>query len=106
MQKQMVADAYAGVLIGREKEYISGFGPVKSWGYGAVDPLESVAQERHGLWTKEDVEGVNEEFVRNVFSQLRLGARDHEWDALVLAFEAAVNMKKCVHSKTPDRYDA
>ncbi len=35
-------DAIAGALVGREKEYASGFGPVKNWSYGVFEPLQTV----------------------------------------------------------------
>lgn len=92
--RRVTADAQAGVLIGREREYASGFGPVKSWGYGAVRPLE-----RWAIWGPEDVQGINTGLVRNVFSACR-GAigheEDEEWDVLIVTFEAAVSIKRYV----------
>jgi len=95
MHRRITTDTYAGVVIGRQKEYASGFGPLRSWGFGVLDPLEAFDGGSVGLWRKEDVEneGFDVPFVRRVFEQLRRGNDDFEWDALALAFEAAVNMK-------------
>jgi hypothetical protein len=38
-RRESGADSQAGVLIGREKEYSSGFGPVKHWGLGVLGPI-------------------------------------------------------------------
>jgi hypothetical protein len=100
----ITSDSQGGVLVGREKEYLSGFGPVKQWGLGVVGVLESVVgkekekeKERCGLWTKSEVSmaaGVDEAFVRRVFEQLRYGPEDVQWDCYALAFEAALSVKK------------
>lgn len=94
-QTRIIADSQAGVLIGREKEYTCGFGPVKNWSFGILGPLESFGTHtKHGLWTKEDVKDVDGVFVRRIFEQLRLGAEDVEWDSYALAFEAAYESAK------------
>jgi hypothetical protein len=93
-QRRISTDAYAGVVIGREKEYASGLGPVKNWGYGAVDPLECLRDGKSAFWAKEDVQIVDVPFVSCVFDQLRSGINDYEWDKLTLAFEAAVSIKR------------
>jgi hypothetical protein len=80
-------------MIGREKEYASGFGPVRSWAYGVLGALESIGGESVGLWRKEDLEDESLAFIRRVFEQLRMGHDDFEWDTLALAFEAAVGTK-------------
>jgi hypothetical protein len=36
-------------LIGREKEYSSGFGPVKHWNFEVLGPLESLGKKNVGL---------------------------------------------------------
>lgn len=96
-------DAIAGALVGREKEYASGFGPVKNWNYGVFEPLQTVIgrvnetgkrkEKQYTMWQKEDIEGIHEDFVRRLFVQLRLGGDDTEWDVLALAFEAALSAK-------------
>ena len=94
-QTRIIADSQAGVLIGREKEYASGLGPVKNWCFGVLEPLENFGTHtKYGLWTKEDVKNVDGGFVRRVFEQLRLGADDVEWDSYALAFEAAYESVK------------
>ena len=97
-QGWITTDSYAGVVVGREREYASGFGPVKNWGFGLIGPLESV-DGMGSLWTREDVQGVDEPFIRRVFKQLRLEADDAEWDAHSLAFEAATSVKRWVRAE-------
>ncbi|KAG6336128.1 hypothetical protein ID866_2966 [Astraeus odoratus] len=96
--RQLLADSCAGALIGKQKEYLSAFGPVKEWGSNVIGPLEWIGKERWRMWASKDVEDVDREFVRAVFSQLRCGTEDHEWDTYALAFEAAVSMKQLVTS--------
>ncbi|OSC99517.1 DUF1740-domain-containing protein [Trametes coccinea BRFM310] len=91
--RRVTADAHAGVLVGREREFGSGFGPVRCWGYGVVEPLESFGQGRWTMWGSEDVQGVDAALAREVFRQCRLPGQDAEWDVLYLAFEAAVSLK-------------
>lgn len=94
VETRISSDAHAGVIIGREKQYASGFGPVKHWGLGVIGPLESVGNQKCGIWTKDEVLGVDGGFVRRVFEQLRWGPQDVEWDCLTLAFEAALGVKR------------
>lgn len=93
-ETRITSDAQAGVIIGREKQYISGFGPVKNWDMGVIGPLESLGSDNCGLWTKEEVASVDEGFVRRVFQQLKRGPYDSHWDQLTLAFESAYNVKR------------
>jgi len=88
------SESQAGVLVGQEREFNSSFGPVKSWVFGLLGPLDNFFG-RSGLWTKKDVEGLNLDALRAIFRQLRMGdAEDIEWDALALAFEGASNIKR------------
>jgi len=104
LKQWLPTEATGGVIVGREKEYASGFGPLRSWGHGVLNPLDlGVRSEKLGnggitvvFWGVEDVEGLEVSFVRRIFSQLRLGDVDMEWDVLTLAFEALVNVKKYV----------
>ncbi|KAF7339574.1 Protein NRDE2 [Mycena sanguinolenta] len=80
-QSRIVNDAVAGVIIGREREYTSGL---------------SKSHIVWGLWSKEDLDGVDVAFVKNVFDQLRLGNDDVHWDLLTLAFAAASNVKNAL----------
>ncbi|KAK2461663.1 hypothetical protein APHAL10511_006126 [Amanita phalloides] len=99
------SDAVAGTLVGREKEYVSCFGPVKSWSHGILTPLHAVfgrvrekgkwKEQRYTLWQKEDVEGIHEDLVRRLFVQLR-SKGDGEWDTYALAFEAALGVKSAL----------
>lgn len=94
--RQLLADSHAGVLIGREREYGSAFGPVKDWGFEVLGPLDWVERDCWRMWTAKDVHGVNEDFVRAMFHQLRCGAEDYQWDVYALAFEAAISVKRLV----------
>ena len=94
VQTHITSDSQAGVLVGREKEYSSGFGPVKHWSPGILEPLESMGKEMCGLWTRDEMIGVDEALVRSVFEQLRRGHEDYEWDCYALAFEAALSVKR------------
>ncbi|KAI8980698.1 DUF1740-domain-containing protein [Trametes punicea] len=91
--RRITADAQAGVLIGREREFGSGFGPVKSWGYGTIEPFDNLGSGKWTMWTSEDVQGVDAVLVREIFKQCRLAGDNTEWDVLNLAYEAAVNLK-------------
>jgi hypothetical protein len=91
-------ESLAGVLVGREKQYLDSFGPIKNWGYRCIGPFEASefrnGKARWALWTKEDIAGVDVEFVRRVFDQCRMGNDDDvEWDRLTLAFETAIDVK-------------
>ena len=93
-------ESHAGVLVGREKQYMDSFGPIKNWSHRCIGPLE-VSEFRNGkarwaMWTKEDIAGVDVEFVRTVFDQSRMGDDDVEWDLLTLAFEAAIDVRRQV----------
>lgn len=57
-------------------------------------PIERIGKGNYGLWTKEEMSGVDEGFVRRVFEQLKWGSEDIEWDCYALAFEAALNVKR------------
>ena len=92
--RQLLADSHAGALIGREREYGSAFGPVKDWSLEVFGPLDWVGKDCWRMWTVKDMQGVQEEFVRAIFSQLRCGAEDYQWDVYALAFEASVNVKR------------
>ncbi|KAJ7596925.1 NRDE-2, necessary for RNA interference-domain-containing protein [Mycena floridula] len=93
-QQIIASDAFAGIIVGREKQYNSGFGPVKSWGYNVLRPLETGSS----LWGKTDVTELDHDLIRRVFAQLRSGLDDIEWDTLLLAFEAATgpNLKSAL----------
>lgn len=95
-QRQLIADSYAGTLIGREREFSSAFGPIKEWSRNALGPLEWVGQEKWRMWAAIDLQGIDQDFVRAVFRQLRCGSEDYEWDIYALAFEAALNIKSAL----------
>lgn len=90
-------ESLAGVLVGREKQYMDSFGPIKNWSHRCITPFEASefrnGNARWAMWTKEDIAGVDVEFVRRVFEQCRMGDDDIEWDRLTLAFEAAIDVK-------------
>lgn len=93
LQRALTTDARAGVLVGREKEYSSSFGPVKCWRYGVMQPLEGFFGTG-SFWGDEDVKGLDQDLINRVFVQLRVGIDDHEWDTLALAFQAATSLKR------------
>ncbi|KAI0034268.1 NRDE-2, necessary for RNA interference-domain-containing protein [Vararia minispora EC-137] len=96
---RIAADAQAGVLVGKEEQYATSFGPVKHWAHRVLGPLEGmdfVSGAGWPLWTSADVRDVDVGFVRNIFSVCRTGSDDVEWDGLTLALEAAVNPKGAV----------
>ncbi|KAG2150143.1 NRDE-2, necessary for RNA interference-domain-containing protein [Suillus cothurnatus] len=95
-QRQMMADSHAGTLIGRERDFSSAFGPIKEWSRNALGPLEWVGQEKWRMWTAIDLQGIEQDFVRAVFKQLRCGSDDYEWDIYALSFEAALNIKSAL----------
>ncbi|THH33540.1 hypothetical protein EUX98_g633 [Antrodiella citrinella] len=97
-QTRITADASAGVMIGREKEYSSSFGPVKNWTYGVFGPLEHVddgsrgtsKRRQWGMWS--DLRSVEKGIVRQVFEKCRLPTDDNaDWDVLRVKFEAGVD---------------
>lgn len=94
-QRRLIAESHAGTLIGREREFSSAFGPIKEWSRDIFGPLEWVGKEKWRMWTAVDLQGIDQDFVRAVFKQLRCGSEDCEWDLYALAFEAALNIKKC-----------
>lgn len=91
----VTADSYSGVLVGREIQYVRGSVPIKCWGYGVLSSLDD-ALYGDGLCSKIDLDGLDQEFTRRIFSQLRLGADDYEWDLLTLGFEAASSVKSAL----------
>ena len=99
---RITADSQAGVLIGRERDYSSVFGPIKEWSYGVFGPLDGVGKNQWRTWMSQDLEGVDLESVRRVFGQCRMEGEagndeiggEKEWDVLMIAFETAVNAKK------------
>ena len=91
-QRRITTDAYAGIIIGREREYENGFRPIQNWGLGVMGPLEGV-DGRSSLWSRHAVQDLDESLLRRVFAQLRKGGDDAEWDVLRLAFEAAASVK-------------
>lgn len=91
---RITADASSGVLVGREKEYASPFGPVKNWSYGAFGIVDRLPGTQWGMWTQEDVSGAEIKIIREVFRQCKLSVDDTDWDVLNVAFEAAVDVKR------------
>jgi hypothetical protein len=43
------------------------------------------------MWSQNDIAEVDGDIVRHIFSSLRMGKDDAEWDSLALAFELADN---------------
>lgn len=97
--RRISADAQAGAIIGREREFESGFGPVKNWGCDVIAPLETQGSARWTMWSTQDVQGVHLPLVREIFQHCRLEQGDPGWDVLALAVEAAVDVRRCVTMK-------
>ena len=95
-QRRLIADSHGGTLIGREREFSSSFGPLKEWSRDVFGPLEWVGKGKWRMWTAVDLQGIDQDFVRAVFKQLRCGSEDYEWDLYALAFEAALNIKRYI----------
>ncbi|KAK7468762.1 hypothetical protein VKT23_003263 [Stygiomarasmius scandens] len=94
-KRALTVDSVAGVLVGRQKEYAISFGPMKHWSWGVMQSLDPLFGSV-GLWSKVDVTDLDQGLVSRVFSQLRLGEDDVEWDVLALAFSAATSVKRQV----------
>ncbi|PIL31641.1 hypothetical protein GSI_06343 [Ganoderma sinense ZZ0214-1] len=94
--RRITADAHAGVLIGREREFGSGFGPVKNWGYDVIGPLETHGLAKWTMWSARDAQGVDLTLMREIFRHCRLKQGGSDWDVLAVAFEAAVDVKSAV----------
>ncbi|KAI0694871.1 NRDE-2, necessary for RNA interference-domain-containing protein [Cytidiella melzeri] len=95
-KRAITADAQAGVLLGREREYSATFGPVKQWGMNIVSPLEGIGNDRNTALSQQDLAGVNKGVVRQIFQQCQISSVDKAWHALYLAFEGALNTKSAV----------
>ena len=91
MTKRQLSDAQSGAIVGGERTFSKGFGPIRNWDYGIVDAHEGLIDVN---WTKQDFEHVDEGFLRQVFQQCRVGGDDREWDSLAIAFENALNNKR------------
>jgi hypothetical protein len=98
---RITADAHAGVLVGREREYAGSALalPVREWvqdAFGTLEALGPPETPTTTIWSAADVAAVDAGFVRNVLAQCRLGRGDDEWDAMAVAFEAAGNIKRYI----------
>jgi len=91
MTKRQLSDAQSGAIVGVEKVFSKGFGPIKNWDYGIDDAHEGLMETN---WTKRDVEHVEEGFLRRIFQECRAGGDDREWDSLTIAFENVLNSKR------------
>jgi hypothetical protein len=105
-RRQITADAHAGVVVGREREYAKRgpWGPVRAWTRDGLNPLDNLGTRYgesgktnptglNGWWSREDVQDLDASFVRRIFYHCRYGAHDVEWDSLALAFEACIDVK-------------
>lgn len=91
MTKRQLSDAQSGAIVGGERIFTKGIGPIKNWDYGIVDAHEGLIDAN---WTKRDFEHVDEGFLRQIFQQCRVGCDDREWDSLRIAFENVLNNKR------------
>lgn len=88
---RITSDSHVGVIVGGEFRYKSGFGPIRYWGHNILKPLNGFFG---GLWKDSDIWGLDHDFIRRLFSQLRTEKEDTEWDTLALTFEAATDIKR------------
>ena len=93
---RITADSQAGVLIGRERDYSSVFGPVKNWSYGVFDSMDSVGSGHWRMWSSAELENVKQDLVREIFRQCRITDESEDWSILMIAFESAISTKKYV----------
>ncbi|KAJ3803379.1 NRDE-2, necessary for RNA interference-domain-containing protein [Lentinula aff. detonsa] len=91
----LTADSLAGALVGRQKVYKQSFGPMKNWFFGSFHLFDPVYGST-GMWSRLDITDVDTEFVSRVFSSLRLGEDDTDWDLLSLTFETALSVKSAL----------
>jgi hypothetical protein len=91
MTKRQLSDAQSGAIVGNERIFSKGSGPIKNWDYGIVDAHEGLIDAN---WTKRDFEHVDEGFLRQIFQQCRVGGDDREWDSHAIAFENVLNNKR------------
>lgn len=91
--RQLTADACAGVLVGREREFTNVFGPVKYWNFGMVDASEFIGDGGYTMIMREDLVGVDSTITREILRHCRLPPSDAEWDALHIAIEGALDPK-------------
>ncbi|KAJ4485987.1 NRDE-2, necessary for RNA interference-domain-containing protein [Lentinula aciculospora] len=91
----LTADALAGAIIGRQKVYKQSFGPVKNWSFGSF-PLFEPIYGSTGMWNTLDITDVDTGFVNRVFSSLRFGPEDLDWDILSVTFETASSVKSAL----------
>jgi len=91
MTKRQLSDAQSGAIVGVEKMFSKGFGPIKNWDYGIDDAHEGLMEAN---WTNRDVKHVEEGFLRRIFQQCRAGGDDREWDSLAIALENVLNNKR------------
>lgn len=101
VENKSLSNSVAGTLIGRERQYGSPFGPVRSWSKNVSGPLDMSSAEpgkmkRSGMWTSDDVSIVDEPMLRHLFAALEIPDDDNEWEILALAFALAVNPKSAV----------
>ena len=91
MTKRQLSDAQSGSIVGGERVFSKGFGPIKNWDYGIDGAHEGLMEAN---WTKLDVEHVDEGFARRIFQQCRAGDDDRDWDSLAIAFENVLSNKR------------
>lgn len=98
-ERSLLTDTVAGVVIGREREYRTPFGPIRCWGSDSSGPLDYASSDlskpfRNGIWSAGDIQGVDENTLRRLFTVLKLDGDDIEWNSLALAVEVAISPKR------------
>lgn len=91
-------ESHNGVIVGAQLADRSGFGVVKNWPFGHLEPLDAIKvgpAKDIKYWDSLEVRSCDATVVRNVFKHLRQQWDDDgDWDQLSLAFEAALNIKR------------
>lgn len=97
MTKRQLSGAQSGAIVGSERMFSKGLGPIKNWGYGIVDAHEGLMEAN---WARRDLEHVDEGFIRGIFQQCRVGGDDREWDSLAIVFENVISNKRLGMSRS------
>ncbi|KZS95938.1 hypothetical protein SISNIDRAFT_330589 [Sistotremastrum niveocremeum HHB9708] len=93
-------ESHSGIVVGAQLPDRSGFGIVKNWPFGHIEPLEAmeVGHERHiKYWDALETTTCDVSPIRNLFKQLRQHwDEDGDWDQFALSFEASLSVKSAL----------
>ena len=91
-------ESNAGVTVSMEHRVVSGFGPLRHWGYGTRGWLDGIGRTcEQRVWEGESY-GSTVGAIRLSFEQLRTTMADKatkvEWDSMAVAWEASISTKR------------